>query len=342
MDKHYFIKLLHRYQNGDITNEERLFLESYYNLFRNEPDVFNRMSLEEINKLEKEIKECVWKDISKEEKTGAKIISINKRIVRVVAAAAVFIGIIGSLFFFYNRSKERQPVNYAIRQSSDKSKDDVKAVIALHQKENRVIFLPDGSTVFLSPGSRLNYPSTFDGMNKREVYLQGEGYFDIKHNATKPFIVHTGQVATTVLGTAFNIKALPDEKFITVTVNRGRVRVSDPHKTMGIITSRERISYNTEKQTSALTKVTNDSYLDWKNRDLFIDNLTLTEAAKLLEEQYRIRIIIKDSSIREQRFTATFPKNETLEEAVKSISGFNGLSYSIDRGKSIVTINNSK
>jgi ferric-dicitrate binding protein FerR (iron transport regulator) len=342
MDKQYFIKLLHNYRQGNVTNEERQFLESYYNLFRNEPDVFNRMSLEEKNELEKEIKESVWKGISKEEKTGAKIISINKRFVRMVATAAVFIGIIGSLFFFYNRSGERQSANYAFQQSKDKSNDTVKAVISLHQNENRVIFLPDGSTVFLSPGSRLNYPSTFDGMKKREVYLQGQAFFDIKHNATKPFIVHTGQVATTVLGTAFNIKALPDEKFITVTVNRGRVSVSDLHKTLGIITPREQISYNTENQTSALTKVTNDSYLDWKNRDLFIDNLTLAEAAKLLEEQYKIKIIIKDSSIKEQRFTATFPKNETLEVAVKSISEFNGLSYSINRDKSIVTINNPK
>ena len=213
---------------------------------------------------------------------------------------------------------------------------------SLHQKENRVIFLPDGSTVFLSPGSRLNYPSTFDGLKKREVYLQGQAYFDIKHNATRPFVVHTGKVETTVLGTAFNIKAKQDEKDITVTVTRGKVRVSDPHKTLGVITPQQQIRYNTEKETATLSRVKNNSFLDWKNQDLFIDNLTLTEAAKLLEEQYKIKIIIKDSSIMEQRFTATFPKNEKLEEAVKSISEFNGLSYSIDRENQLLLLNNSK
>jgi len=341
MDKYYFIKLLQKYQQGNVTKEERQFLESYYNLFQNEPDGLYNLSEEEKKEMKEHLSDRVWDNISKIDGGKTKIKSINTRFIRVVAAAVIIIAIISSIFFVYNNST-KQHSNIAMQQATDKTKVDANAGITLHQKENRVIFLPDGSTVFLSPGSRLNYPSTFDGMQKREVYLQGQAFFDIKHNATRPFVVHTGKVETTVLGTAFNIKAQQDEKDITVTVTRGKVRVSDPHKTLGIITPQQQITYNTEKETATFSRVRNNSFLDWKNRDLFIDNLTLTEAAKLLEEQYSIKIIIKDSSIMEQRFTATFPKNEKLEEAVKSISEFNGLSYSIDRGKSVVTINNSK
>jgi len=341
MDKHYFIKLLQKYPQGNVTKEERKFLESYYNLFQNEPDVMNNLSGEEKKEMKQLLSNRVWDTISKIDGGKTKIRSINTRLLQVAAAAVIIIAIISSIFFVYI-SSNKEHSNIAIQQSTDKTKVDANAAISLHQKENRVIFLPDGSTVFLSPGSRLNYPTSFDGMKKREVYLQGQAFFDIKHNATRPFVVHTGTVQTTVLGTAFNIKAERNEKEITVTVTRGKVRVNDSHKTLGIITPQQQITYNTEKETSTLRKVSNNSFWDWKNSDLFIDNLTLTEAAKLLEEQYRIRIIIKDSSIREQRFTATFTKNETLEEAVKSISEFNGLSYSIDRGKSIVTINNSK
>jgi len=338
MNKDYFIKLLHRYQNGDILKEEQQFLESYYNLYQNEPNVFNSMNLEEKNQLEIEIRETVWRNVSKEEKTKVKIISINKRFLKVGAVAAVIIGIICSLFLFYNQSKDKQTSEVAFRLNS--TEKSVNGEINLHEKENRVIFLPDGSTVYLSPGSKLNYPSTFDGTKKREVYLQGEAFFDIKHNATRPFVVHSGKVETTVLGTAFNIKAEPSEKDITVTVTRGKVRISDSYKTLGIITPQQQITYNTERETCTLSRVTNNSYLDWKSNDLFIDNLTIAEASKLLEEQYKIKIIIKDSSIREQRFTTTFSKNENLETAIKSISVFNGLSYSINREKSTVTINN--
>jgi hypothetical protein len=339
MDKHYFIKLLQKYHRGNGSTEERQFLENYYNLFQNEPDVMTRLSEEEKKEMKEHLTDGVWDYISKNEGGRTKIRGINTGFTH-VAAAAIIIGILSSIFFVYNSSKKRHS-DVAIQQPIGKTNVDVNAATALLQKKNRVIFLPDGSTVFLSQGSRLNYPSSFDGKKKREVYLQGEGFFDIKHNATRPFVVHTGKVETTVLGTAFNIKAQPEEKDITVTVTRGKVRVSDPHKTLGIITPQQQIKYNTEKETATLSRVSTCSFLDWKNNDLFIDNLTLAEAAQLLQEQYKIKIIITDASIREQRFTATFPKNEKMEEAIKSISEFNGLSYSINKERSLVTINNS-
>jgi ferric-dicitrate binding protein FerR (iron transport regulator) len=341
MDKHYFIKLLQKYREGNVTKEERQFLESYYNLFQMEPDILNRLSEQEKEELKEHLTARVWDNISKRDEGRAQIKNINTKFIRLAAASIIFIALISSIFFLYN-SLNKEHSNVAIQQSTGKVKVDVNSSVSLHQKENRVIFLPDGSTVFLSPGSRLNYPSTFDGKKKREVYLEGQGFFDIKHNSTRPFVVHTGKVETTVLGTAFNIKAQPDEKNITVTVTRGKVRVSDPHITLGIITPQQQITYNTEKETASLSRVSNNHYLDWKNADLFIDNLTLIEATKLLEERYQIKIIIEDSSIMEQRFTATFPKNAKLKEAVKSISEFNGLSYSIDSVKSVVTLNNLK
>src|SRR5665647_551779 len=326
MDKHYFLKLLHKYQQGELTKEEQDFLENYYNLFQNEPDILNTLSIEEKKEFENEIKEKIWFNISKDEQSDQKIRFIPKRFIKMAAAAAIVIGFITSLFFLFDGVSRKQAV--------------VNSILAVQHKENRVIFLPDGSTVILSPGSKLNYPSSFDGMEKREVFLYGEAFFDIKHNASRPFIVHTGKEETIVLGTAFNIKAIPGEKDITVTVKRGKVKVTDENKILGIITPNQQITYNKEKVSSTLKIVESDSYLDWKDQDLFIDNLTLSEAAMLLEEQYKVKIIISDSSIREQRFTATFPKGKSFEQAIKSICIFNGIVYTYDKGKSIVIINN--
>lgn len=326
MDKHYFIKLLHKYQQGDLTKEEQQFLESYYNLFQNEPDVLETLSIEEKKEFENEIKGTIWDNISKAEQADQKIRFLNRRLIKMVAAAVIFMVFITSLFFLFNGSSKKQP--------------NVSSILTVQHKENRVIFLPDGSTVILSPDSKLNYPSSFDGAEKREVFLEGQAFFDIKHNAARPFIVHTGKLKTIVLGTAFNIKAIPGEKEITVTVTRGKVKVSDHDKILGIITPNQQITYNKEKFSSTLKIVNNDSYLDWKNQDLFIDNFTLSEAAKLLEEQYKVKIIIKDSSIREQRFTATFTKGESFEREIKSICVFNGLNYIYNKEKSMVIINN--
>ena len=205
-------------------------------------------------------------------------------------------------------------------------------------KQNRVIFLADGSTVILSGESKLKYPSTFEGLKTREVYLEGQAFFDIKHISSKPFIVHTGNLETKVLGTAFNIKAFPDEDNITVTVKRGRVSVNDQNKVLGIITPNEQITYAKSKIKSSIQTVKNESYLTWKQEDLLIDNLTISEAAKLLEDRYNVKIIIDNPDVESLRFTSTFSKNEPLDEVLSSICLFNGLGYTYNKEKSLVTL----
>ena len=341
MDKHYFIKLLHKYQQGDVTKEDRQFLESYYNLFQNEPDVMDALSIEQKNEFKDDIKGNIWDNISKEEQPSHRIRFINKRFIR-MAAAAIFMGFIISLFFLFNGSSKKQTLaSIAVQQFDGSSKKQVPESVAIKHKENRVICLPDGSTVILSPGSKLNYPSSFDRLAKREVFLEGQAFFDIKHNASRPFIVHTGKLETIVLGTAFNIKALPGETEITVTVKRGKVKVIDQNKILGVITPNQQITYNQQKVSSILKIVdSGDSYLEWKEQDLLFDNLTIAEAAELLEEQYKVKITISDQSISSQRFTATFPKNESLEQALKSICVFNEVAYKYNKEKDLVTITN--
>jgi len=198
--------------------------------------------------------------------------------------------------------------------------------------------LPDGSTVILSFGSKLDYPSSFEGLPRREVYLTGQAFFDVRKSTVRSFVVHTGKLTTTVLGTSFNIKAYPGDMDITITVKRGAVKVSDQHKTLGIIRPDQQIVYNKQKANSVQTEVTTDNYLDWKQQDLLFDNLTVEEAAKLLEERFNVKIVISDASIGARHFTTTFPRSESLEEALKSICEFNEAVFKYDKEKAIVTI----
>jgi ferric-dicitrate binding protein FerR (iron transport regulator) len=85
--------------------------------------------------------------------------------------------------------------------------------------------LADGSTVHLQPRSTLRYPQQFTDA-KREVFLQGEAFFDIARNPVKPFLVVTDKVVTTVLGTSFTVRAYPEQPQALVMVRTGRVRVS--------------------------------------------------------------------------------------------------------------------
>lgn len=324
MDKHYFLELLHKYLKDEATNEEHQFLLSYYNLFQSDPDVLALLSQEKKEELKSQMHTTIWQNISRAEQL---VENVKPMSVRQIVAAAILLAIctIG-IFFMRNESAKNETVVAKVNQ----------------QKINRLVRLPDGSTVIISSGSKLNYPSSFDGLARREVYLEGQAFFDIKHNASKPFIVHTGQLETTVLGTAFNIKAFLGDIDITVTVIRGKVKVSDQNKTLGILLPHQQIICNKQKANPTLKTVDTDTYLDWKAQDLLFDDVTVAEAAELLEERFNVNITFSDQLIKSNRFTTTFLKGESLEQVLTSICEFNGAVYQYDKEKATLSISNSK
>ena len=325
MDKQYFIQLLHKYFDSDLTKEERDFVESYYNLFQNEPDILDSLDAYKKNQFKNEIKGNVWDSIINTESPEHSIRRSRTRTIWMAAAAVIILILTMRIFFNDGTSAVKElPENVAVK-----------------HPENRLIFLADGSKVVLNAGSRLNYPSSFDGKETREVYLEGQAFFDIQHNDKKPFIVHTGTLQTTVLGTAFNIKAMPADKEITVSVVRGKVKVSDQNKVLGVITPDQEIKYNKQQDNSEMKEVKDHHYLDWKSGDLLLDNVTIAEAAKVLEEEYKVTVNINDPSVSSQRFTATFPRNGSLEQALKSICEFNGVQYHYNKKNAFVSIVNN-
>ena len=164
---------------------------------------------------------------------------------------------------------------------SDQLNSSVKE-IAEHNATHQFIKLPDGSTALLNEGSTLKYPDSFSGQASREVSLIGEAFFDIKHNPTKPFVVHTGKLSTTVLGTSFNVKAYADDDDITVTVTRGKVKVSDDKKVLGVITPDQQITFfkNTRQAQQQVVKASEVVALT--DKDIYFDDVSMTEAIKRL------------------------------------------------------------
>lgn len=322
MDSHQLKKLLQKYHQGKTTEVEYQFLLSYYNLFDANSNYQSPFSDKQKEDLEKKILKDIWSEIDFQEKGNKNIKPFYNVIIRNLAAAAVIIAIC-SICLFHLLPVEKQ-----------------KSMIvhSAHRKENRLIRLPDGSTVIVSAGSKFNYSSSFDGQSKREVYLEGEAYFDIKHNFEKPFIVHTGKVETTVLGTAFNVKAWPNDTDIAVTVTRGKVKVGVKNKTFGLIIPNEQLIYNKEKELSVQNAVEASKYLEWKKQDLLLDDLTITEATELLEERFQVSITCNDDRICSQRFTTIFLKDESLEKILKSICEFNNAAYLYNKDNASIII----
>ena len=223
-------------------------------------------------------------------------------------------------------------------------KNDPETRLAENQKAQRPVAdtkgkkyvrLQDGSTVLLNEGSHLEYPDVF-AAGTREVALSGEAYFDIRHDAARPFIVHTGNVSTTVLGTAFNIKAYPEQKEITVTVTRGKVKVSDEKKNMGIITPNESIAVNLENKSYRQEKVNAEDAVKWKKQYLVLDDISLEDAAILIDSKYHVNISFSKEALKLCRISATFLNNENLEQVLSVVTDVVDADYTIQPNDQVI------
>ncbi|HEX6427354.1 MAG TPA: FecR domain-containing protein, partial [Niastella sp.] len=241
-----------------------------------------------------------------------------------IAVAATVVAVAGIIIFNLLPSRTGKQVAKTSIPAADKN-------------INRNITLSDGSKVLLHAGSELVYPPTFNGPN-REVTLTGEAYFDVAHNGTQPFIIHSGNIKTTVLGTAFNIKAWPAEKEVTVTVTRGKVKVENETGVLGIITPDQQISVNTENKQSKQLTLNAEDALSWKNQEYTMDNVTLDEAITELQVRYGILIEAgRNENTGNCRFTASFKQDESLEYVLNVICKIYQASWKKEGDKIVIT-----
>lgn len=194
-----------------------------------------------------------------------------------------------------------------------------KPVPATLAKETpvKIITLPDGSSVTLNQDSHLDYPTAFSD-SSREVTLIGEGYFDVKPDPNKPFIVHTGAFVTKVLGTAFNIRAYAKDREVAITVERGKVQVQrqDNKKALGILIAGDQLVIDKQSGSPQLAKADVKQIIQWKNNDLLFDNIRYEEAAAIIARHFNLELKFSNESLRNCRFTvdlANKPVDEILD-----------------------------
>lgn len=238
-----------------------------------------------------------------------------------MAASVSIILFIGLRFYF-----EPLPKQLAVNTMPVTSKST--------QEEHRVITAPDGSTIWLNSNSELDYPATFSGLT-REVTLRGEAFFDIKHDSLRPFIIHTGMVQTTVLGTAFNIRAFPSEPSITVAVTRGKVRVGDD-KNETELTANQQVSFDRVGKTMKQQTTESEKVASWTREDLIMDNITFAEAVTIIEDRYKINVEFQKTNLKNCRFTSTFLKDASLEQMLTAICIVNRATFTREGQKVIV------
>lgn len=192
------------------------------------------------------------------------------------------------------------------------------------------IHLPDGSTVLLNEDSQLSFSDAFGG-TLREVTLNGEAYFDVAHDPSRAFIVRTGKVTTTVMGTAFSVKAYKKDSEVKITVTRGKVQVSNETKTLGIITPDQQIAVNTITNAFVQTNLKAATETVWVDRALILDDVNMAEAAALIEERFKTKIVFAREDLKKCRITAAFLNGESLDQVLKVVSAVVLVEYTIQK-----------
>lgn len=223
------------------------------------------------------------------------------------------------------------------------------------------VHLPDGSSIILNSGSKLTYNKDF-GITAREIYLKGEGYFDIAKNENLPLTVHAGNVDIKVKGTVFNVKAYTEDSTVEASLITGIIEVSsktDPERKI-LLRPKEKImigKYSTissepsvksathvKEETIELGKIkTNaaDSSINeiaWiQNKLVFTKESFLTLAQKM-ERWYNVSINFQDKSLTLLTFTGSFEK-EDIVEALNALRESAAFDYTIENRNVIIRKN---
>ncbi|PTS95846.1 hypothetical protein DBR11_20385 [Pedobacter sp. HMWF019] len=190
------------------------------------------------------------------------------------------------------------------------------------------IVLEDGSEIWLNSGSELKYPKHFNA-NKREIYLEGEAFFKIAHDKAKPFVVNTGNLKTTVLGTSFNIRAYAGLDRITVNVATGKVGIVASGKTLCLLDPDQQINFNIGTNTFEVTQANAKLAASWQNGKVRLDGVTFKELSLVVKNTWGLTLETKSDRLAMANFKTTFNTNNKIEEVMKTISKMTDAKYRI-------------
>jgi ferric-dicitrate binding protein FerR (iron transport regulator) len=305
MDESHFRRLIDAYLAGKASPAEKKLLDDFFDSY---PGGRHPALAED-----EQARQALWKKIAgklpAEESSSRPVFSLTPWY-SVAAVFALFITVF--YFLVYKRQhEETSPARMAVREQ--------QATTARGQKLK--VELVDGSQVILNANSKLTFPEHFSG-NTREVYLEGEAYFQVAHDAAHPFIVHTRVANTTVLGTSFNVMSTAAGE-TEITLVEGKVDVTSQGPTAAngvhqILLPNQQAIVTEGSETIQMRNVDVTAYVDWIDNVLHFDNVTLAEAALKLEAWYNVDITFENPALAKCTINATYTK-ETLNNILNSL-----------------------
>ncbi len=209
-----------------------------------------------------------------------------------------------------------------LRNSAATNLTVLNQVIVPYGQRQRIV-LSDGTTVKLNAGSKMAFPAVFSGKN-REVYLKGEGFFEVHKDSCHPFIVKTDFVDVKVLGTTFNISAYEDESVASTVLVEGSVNVSQKNKILGnqsfVLSPGEGCFYSVNDEKSDIRNIDVNFYTSWKDGIYQFKNMPLLELVRKVKKYYNIPIQIEGQELSATRLSGKLVISDEINEVMQYIA----------------------
>lgn len=196
------------------------------------------------------------------------------------------------------------------------------------------VTLSDGTVVYLNSGSELRYPVAF-GAERRDVFLSGEGYFEVAKDAERPFFVNADKLKIRVYGTSFNVNTYNIANVETVLVE-GKIGIQGNNAEYTVKPGQLAL-YNREKGTMEIRDVDVRPYVAWKEHEFMFDNESLEEIMNTLSLWYDVDVFFQIASLKQLHFTGHLGRYEEVSHILDAISGVTQVKFSV-KGRTIIVM----
>lgn len=239
-------------------------------------------------------------------------------LMKYAALAIIFLGILSLLYYQFSGSKPNKIFN---------------EISVLRGSKTRMT-LADGTKLWLNASSKIRYNQNFN-KQERDIFLEGEAYFEVAKNAHKPFNVYAGGIVVHAVGTTFNVKAYPEEKVVETTLVEGAVIVSADTESAEkiVLKPNEQVLYNkpglnTSEKILVTKGINAELFTSWISDKLVISSEDLESLAVKLGRKYDVVFHFDDNSLKKLRFTGVL-KNETIEQILEVLKISSPVNYRI-------------
>ncbi|MGN7821413.1 FecR family protein [Chitinophaga sp. 22536] len=295
-------RIINRYLAGNASGKETALIETWYGSALDEARQTPASPQSEVYR--QEVLERLRLEMN-EGPTG-KVIRFSK--MRSIAAACIVLLGGASLAWKYQ---------YDILDAIDPVPLETVTARAFQVKQ---VVLPDSTVVVLNAGSEISYPRHFRG-KKRQVRLNGEAFFTVTHNPSAAFTITAPHLQVQVLGTSFVMTDSSHVQAARVSVKTGRVAVSAETKGFPVtqLTANQELFYDEAGGVVNINRH-HEADLGWTTKQLVFNNASLSEVFREIENLFKVKIQVSDTSIRQLKFTGAFDAGDPLPDMLKVIA----------------------